>query len=101
MKSLINAVAVIAALTIPVASFAQENSNVTRAQVRNELAQVEKAGYRVGQGDQATYPAPIQAAMARVAAQDKSAGGFGGVSNGSSAAGASAITNVQSVYAGH
>lgn len=101
MKSLINAVAVVAALTIPVASFAQANNQVTRAQVRNELAQLEKAGFRVGQGDQATYPAPIQTAMARVAAQDKSAGAFGGVSNGSSAAGASATANVQSVYSGH
>ena len=45
MKSLIQAVVVAAALAAPVAVFAQSNQPVTRAQVRAELVQLEKAGY--------------------------------------------------------
>jgi type II secretory pathway pseudopilin PulG len=100
MKSLINAVAVAAALAIPAASFAQSNDQVTRAQVRHELAQLQKAGYRAGQGDQAFYPAQIEAATARVAAEEKSASGFGGVNSGSSASGAPATNGVRSLYSG-
>jgi len=84
MKSLIQAVAVAAALIVPVASFAQTaqtNAPVTRAQVRAELEQLEKAGYRVGDGDNAHYPDAIQAAEARVAAQNGSTA-YGGVANG-------------------
>ena len=47
--------------TVPLPVFAQANAPVTRAQVRVELVQLEKAGYHVGDGDQAAYPAPIQA----------------------------------------
>ena len=88
MKSLIQAVAVAAVLIVPVASFAQSSdAPVTRAQVRAELVQLEQAGYHVGDGDQTKYPAPIQAAEAKVAAQDGQASGFGGVAGGSSSAG--------------
>ena len=67
MKSLIQAVVVAVAISAPLASFAQSNAPVTRAQVRAELAQLEKAGYRVGDGDNTHYPEGIQAAEARVA----------------------------------
>lgn len=100
MKSLINSFAVVAALTIPVASFAQSNNQITRAQVRGELVQLEKAGFHVGEGDQASYPTQIQAATARVAVQ-KAADDFGGVSTDSSAAGAPVNPNVRSLYSGH
>lgn len=101
MKTLINAVALSIALTAPVVSFAQSSDHVTRAQVRNELVQLEKAGYRVGDGDQTSYPSQIHAAIARVSMQ--SGNGFGGVNSDSSAAGARTVaaTNVRSVYAGH
>ena len=89
MKSLIQAVAVAAALIVPVASFAQTNANapLTRAQVRAEMVQLEQAGYHVGDGDNSNYPAPIQAAEAKVAAQHAESSGYGGVANGSSDAG--------------
>ncbi|SOE56565.1 protein of unknown function [Burkholderia sp. OK233] len=84
MKSLIQAVVVAAALAAPVAVFAQSNAPVTRAQVRAELVQLEKAGYNpAAADDDATYPADIQAAEAKVAAQND-ATGVGGVANGSS-----------------
>ncbi|TDG21882.1 DUF4148 domain-containing protein [Paraburkholderia silviterrae] len=50
---------------LPVASFAQSNGPVTRAQVRTELVQLGKAGYHVGDGKHTTYPREIQAAEGR------------------------------------
>ena len=78
MKSLIQAVVVAAALAAPVAVFAQSNQPVTRAQVRAELVQLEQAGYHPGEGDNTTYPADIQAAEAKVAAQNNAVGGRAG-----------------------
>ena len=68
MKSLIKAAALVAAFAAPIVSFAQSNQPVSRAQVRAELVQVEKAGYNPG--DWTHYPENIQAAEARVAAQN-------------------------------
>jgi hypothetical protein len=45
MKNLIQAVVVAAALAAPVAVFAQNTAPLTRAQVRAELIELEKAGY--------------------------------------------------------
>jgi hypothetical protein len=45
MKSIIKAFAIAALVAAPLASFAQSSQPVTRAQVREELAQLEKAGY--------------------------------------------------------
>ncbi|AUT61947.1 DUF4148 domain-containing protein [Paraburkholderia terrae] len=83
MKSLIKAVAIAAVLAIPAVSFAQSNQPITRAQVRAELVQLEKAGYRPGAGTEAHYPDEIQAAQARVDAQNGAASGHGGVATAS------------------
>ena len=91
MKSLIQAAVVAVALAAPVAVFAQSNAPLTRAQVRAELVQLEKAGYQPGQGDNVSYPAQIQAAEAKVAAQN-GATDVGGVANGSSDAGRPAVS---------
>jgi hypothetical protein len=90
MKSLICAVAAASLLAIPVASFAQTNAPVTRAQVRAELVQLEKQGYQPSRNDP-YYPSDIQAAEARVAAsKDTSyASGYGPDTSGSSNAGIS------------
>lgn len=85
MKSFIQAVVVAAVLAAPVASFAQSNQPVTRAQVRAELVQLEKAGYNPARSADSDYPADIQAAEARVAAQNGATSGIGGVLSGSSA----------------
>jgi hypothetical protein len=108
MKSLIKAVALAAIIAAPVASFAQSNQPVTRAQVRAELVQLEKAGYNPSERADATYPAEIQAAEARVAAQNGTAqaadSAYGPATNGSSQAGYRAEADAkgpQSIYFGH
>lgn len=102
MKSLIQAVVVAAVLAAPVASFAQSNQPVTRAQVRAELIQLEKAGYEPGRADP-YYPADIQAAQARVAQQNGTAqSSYGGAVNGSSQSGHPVPVNgPKSVYFGN
>ncbi|MGF6724542.1 hypothetical protein P3T43_003910 [Paraburkholderia sp. GAS41] len=107
MKSLIQAVALAAALAAPIASFAQSNEPLTRAQVRAELVQLEQAGYNPTRGADPYYPADIQAAEARVAAQNGATSGVGGTLSGSSAAGSHAASDdassngLKPVYFGH
>ncbi|KVL52903.1 DUF4148 domain-containing protein [Burkholderia territorii] len=52
-------------------AFAQSNAPLTRAQVRDELIRLETAGYDPSKGDDGEYPADIQAAMAKLAEQDR------------------------------
>ncbi|HEV3423433.1 MAG TPA: DUF4148 domain-containing protein [Paraburkholderia sp.] len=104
MKSLISAVVVATILAAPAAVFAQSNQPVTRAQVRAELVQLEKAGYNPA-NDRVDYPADIQAAQARVAAQNGVAqadtSGYGAPAAGSSDASRPAtMTGPGSVYFG-
>jgi hypothetical protein len=57
MKSL-QAVVIVVALATPLSSFAQQsNGPVSRAQVRAEVVQLEKAGYNPARRDEARYPA--------------------------------------------
>ncbi|MEX3900702.1 DUF4148 domain-containing protein [Paraburkholderia sp. JPY432] len=101
MKSLIQAAVVAAALAVPVAVFAQSNQPVTRVQVRAELVKLEKAGYDPARGTDPFYPADIQGAEAKVAAQQaKADGGYGSAASGSSDAGRPAVlsANVDTVY---
>jgi hypothetical protein len=93
MTSLIKAVALAAVLAAPVVSFAQSDQPLTRAQVRAELVQLEKAGYNPAASSDTTYPANIQAAEARVAAQNGATSGMGGVVSGSSSSGAPAAAS--------
>jgi hypothetical protein len=92
MKSLIQAVAVAAALVVPVASFAQAQAPITRAQVRAEIVQLQQVGYHVGDGDNAHYPEALEAAKARVAALNGNSA-YGGAENGSSQAGGRATVS--------
>jgi hypothetical protein len=71
MKTLIKAVALAALVAAPIVSFAQQSTPLTRAQVRAELAQLEKAGYNPA--DYVNYPENIQRAEAVVAAQNAAA----------------------------
>jgi hypothetical protein len=89
MKSLVFAVFAASVLAAPVMSYAQSDSTITRAQVRDELKQLEQAGYNPAVGDDPNYPADIQAAEARVANQN-GATAYGGVTSGSTAAGGAA-----------
>ncbi|MFM0081006.1 DUF4148 domain-containing protein [Paraburkholderia sediminicola] len=105
MKTLISAIVVAAALVAPVASFAQSNQPVTRAEVRAQLVQLEKAGYNPI-GDHVDYPANLQAAQARVDAQNGTAqavnSGYGAPIAGTSQAGRPVTGNDRnSVYFGN
>ena len=85
MKSRFLAALVIAtSVTSPVFAGTE---GLTRAQVHAELAQLRAVGYDQSRGEDPTYPAKIQAAEARLAAQRGDAS-YGGVAEaGSSSAG--------------
>ena len=105
MKALIYAALIVGVLATPVASFAQDATGpLTRAEVRADLIRLEQAGYRPAAND-VHYPADIQAAEARLQAQDVTAPGstgVGGVSDGSSQAGTPTATQgTRSIYFGH
>ena len=72
--------AIAASLSAPLFAHAQSNAPVTRASVRGELIQLEKAGYQPS-SDGVNYPVNLQNAERRVSQ---------GQSSGSSTAGSSA-----------
>lgn len=68
MNRILKLAAITAVLLAPALSFAQpSNGSPTRSQVREELAQLVRAGYRPTGRDN-KYPGDLQAAQARVAA---------------------------------
>ena len=84
---LVQSLVVAALVAVPALSFAQSNHPLTRADVRAELVQLQKAGYNPA-SDNAQYPKNIEAAQMRIDAQNGSAAAaYGGVAKGSSAAG--------------
>ena len=94
---LVQSLIVAAAFAIPaVSSFAQSNQPITRAEVKAQLVQLEKAGYNPA-SDQTQYPNNIQAAQARVNAENGTATGFGGVADTTSASGHSVRNTVPSI----
>jgi hypothetical protein len=107
MKSLVIAIAAATALSAPLVSFAQQsNQPLTRAEVKAQLAQLEKNGYNPSATDP-YYPADIQAAEARVAVQQEAATnagtttGYGGTAVDSTHAGVPANdrpTNVDGIH---
>ena len=111
MKSSIYAVLVVSVLAAPITSFAQQgNGPITREQVNNELVQLREAGY-TGSASDTTYPAELQAALARVAEKNQAQAQaqmqmpqnseYGTSSSGSSQAGRpQAAVDTQAVYKG-
>jgi hypothetical protein len=84
MKSLIATAFAVSVLAAPAVTFAQQtNAPLTRAQVRAELVQLERAGYQPGISSP-HYPEDIRAAQARV---DQQKAAYGASTNGSSQAG--------------
>lgn len=76
MKALVRTVLLSCALAAPALSFAQSvQAPITRAEVRADLIRLEQAGYQPGRGDDANYPRNIQAAEAKVQAQDAASAG--------------------------
>ena len=93
MKKILVCLAVAAgALAAPALSYAQSNGPLTRAEVRADLVRVEQAGYNPSVANDINYPADIQAAEAKIAAQDgqqQASQAVGGVAqNGTSSSGA-------------
>jgi hypothetical protein len=84
---LVHSLLIAALVSLPAVSFAQSSHALTRADVRAELVQLQKAGYTPA-SDNTQYPTNIEAAEARVAAQNGSAAAaYGGVAQSRSAAG--------------
>ncbi|AOK12228.1 MULTISPECIES: DUF4148 domain-containing protein [Burkholderia] len=109
MKSIIYAAIAASVLAAPIASFAQSEQGLTRAQVRAELVQLEQNGYKALASD-AQYPQNIEAAEQRIqpnqpvlAQADTS--GYGAVATGAGQSGRrsthEAPNPVNSVYFGN
>ncbi|WP_061160164.1 DUF4148 domain-containing protein [Caballeronia temeraria] len=107
MKAFVPALVIATALAAPTFAFAQSNGPVTRAQVRAELVQLEKAGYNPSE-DRVNYPQNLQAAQARVNAEN-GASAYGPSIAGTSQSGAASsssranvsMSDRNSVYFGH
>ncbi|AXK62415.1 DUF4148 domain-containing protein [Burkholderia sp. IDO3] len=70
MKSLVVTAAAAVLLAAPALSFAQSaQSHVTRAQVLQELVDLESVGYNPARGEAGNYPEDILAAQARLNAK--------------------------------
>ena len=83
----IQSLVVAALVAIPALSFAQSNQALTRAEVRAQLVELQSVGYNPA-SDQAQYPKNIEAAQARLNAQNNlSASSYGGSTAGISASG--------------
>jgi hypothetical protein len=54
----------------PLATFAQTNAPLTRAEVRADLVRIEQAAHSPSAGDNTNYPDDIQAAEAKIASSD-------------------------------
>ncbi|MGF6602658.1 hypothetical protein P3T23_007410 [Paraburkholderia sp. GAS448] len=105
MKAIFRTVLISCALAAPALAFAQSNNEpVTRAEVRADLVRVEQAGYNPS-GHDPHYPAAIQAAEAKIAADQPSPAttSVGGVAlTGTSQSGSPAtLTDTRSIYFGH
>ncbi|UXU86273.1 DUF4148 domain-containing protein [Burkholderia sp. S-53] len=74
MKSLIRTLVVASTLAAPAIAFAQETQPLTRAQVRNELIELEQAGYDPMTYD---YAKSLQDAEAKIARQHERDGQTG------------------------
>ena len=59
---LVRSLAIAALVAVPVLSFAQSSQPVTRAEVKAELVQLQKAGYRES-SDYTQYPAHLQTTL--------------------------------------
>jgi hypothetical protein len=98
MNSRLLIVAVVAAISLPVAVHAQtEVSSVTRKQVREELEQLERAGYQPSRNNP-HYPDDLLAAQARIRAaagtNPYAVNAVGGATDGLSTSGSRVGANV-------
>ena len=90
MKSSVLSIAAASMLATAATAYSQTDSTLTRAQVRAELQQLEQAGYAPARGEDATYPADIQAAETQLS-NEKETTAYGGATSESSGTGSTAI----------
>ena len=104
MNAIAKIVVSLAVVAAPTFVFAQSQSApLTRAQVKAELIQLEQAGYSPATGEDANYPADIQAAEAKVAAQHKANEAneaYGGTHAGGAASGSGPARTPMSMQRG-
>lgn len=111
-RTIIQSAVAAAAMAMSFAAFAQSvdtnNAPKTRAEVRQELIQIEAAGYNPAKSNDSTYPMDIQAAEARVAAQKgmnqgpgPDSTGYGPATNGTTQSGAQTVRPADSTYFGN
>ena len=101
--------AVLAAVSAAVAAPAfSSESTVTRAQVRAELAALQKAGYLPNRPNDPNYPNRLQAALRRIhdndaVAVESQVSGYGGDSGGATQSGSRSAVRMaeRSIYFGH
>jgi Domain of unknown function (DUF4148) len=99
IKTFVPALVLASALAAPAFAFAQNTQPLTRAEVKADLVRLEKAGYVPG-ADDVNYPADIQAAEARVAAEDAAKAAYGPSTTGAAASGHGSM-DASSVYPGY
>jgi hypothetical protein len=102
MRSSFRALASVAALVVPVVAFSQANTDLTRAQVKSELVQLEHAGYAPNSDLDVNYPQHAQASLAQAGRSTPGASSIGGVAPAYSSAGGGrdGSLNKRSVYFG-
>ncbi|SAL03219.1 DUF4148 domain-containing protein [Caballeronia ptereochthonis] len=104
MNAIAKVLVSLAVVAAPTFVFAQsQNGALTRAQVKAELVQLERAGYSPATGEQANYPADIQAAEAKVAAQqnaNEANEAYGGTHAGGTASGSGSTRTPMSMKHG-
>jgi hypothetical protein len=81
MKTLVHTVCAVAVIAVPIASLAQSEGALTRAQVQAELAQLQQAGFNPANANTVDFPSSMQATDPRAADQSS---GYGPATSGSS-----------------
>lgn len=98
MKTLVHTVCAVAVMAVPIASLAQSDGALTRAQVQAEIAQLQQAGFNPANANTVDFPANMPAAAGNAADQSS---GYGPATNGSSQMGRPASTSgMKPVYFG-
>lgn len=108
MKTQLIAALLVAVSAAVVAPANANESTVTRAQVRAELAALQQAGYLPNRPNDPNYPDNLQAALRRIrdngaGAADTMAPGYGNDADGATQSGSRGVvrTAERSIYFGH
>ena len=81
MKTLVHTVCAVAVMAVPIASLAQSDGALTRAQVQGEIAQLQQAGFNPANANTVDFPANMPATMGSASDQGS---GYGPATSGSS-----------------